>query len=266
MLCKFVGEWEILQEEAAVVDEVFHALYGTEEVDNPYYFSSWAYNIKLSMIEKILFLGFELDLYGPHEYIMIYWYIQCVLGSRAYLLERIRNFMDTSSKAERAFNYLRTHQLLTHGKKTLSEGILKTLLSAKFTHQWDQKRLVFDNEETRYLHRFKPFIPLVSPAHPPYEMYIESLEIDDFNEDLIKAELERYSRGAKKSLEERVAERSHENLKRMKEVIKADLSEAKRMFEDVLTMSAEETNTEMCHTKFTEVRVGYMNHNSDVVL
>lgn len=182
-------------------------------------------------------------------------YIQCVLGSRAYLLERIRNFMDTSTKALGAYNYLRTNQLLTHGKKTLSEAILKTLLSAKFTHQWDQKRVVFDNEETRYLHRFKPFVPLVSPAHPPYDMYVKSLEIDDFNLDFIKKDLESHSAGAKGSLPDRITQRSHENLQRMKEVIKSDLSEAKRMFEDVLVMSSEETNTEMCHAKFTEVRL-----------
>ena len=77
MLCKMVAEWEILQEEAAAVDEVFHALQENEENDEeentPYYYSTWAYSIKLSIIEKILFLGFELDLYGSHEYIMIYW-------------------------------------------------------------------------------------------------------------------------------------------------------------------------------------------------
>lgn len=76
MLCKVVAEWEILQEEAAGVDEVFHILQKDEDqnpISTPYYFSSWAYNIKLTMIEKILFLGFELDLYGSHEYIMIYW-------------------------------------------------------------------------------------------------------------------------------------------------------------------------------------------------
>lgn len=76
MLCKVVAEWEILQEEAAGVDEVFHNLQTDDQetaLSTPYYFSSWAYNIKLSMIEKILFLGFELDLYGQHEYIMIYW-------------------------------------------------------------------------------------------------------------------------------------------------------------------------------------------------
>lgn len=76
MLCKVILEWEILQEEAAGVDELFHDLL-EEEYQNldstAYYFSSWAYNIKLMMMEKILYLGFELDLYGEHEYVMIYW-------------------------------------------------------------------------------------------------------------------------------------------------------------------------------------------------
>jgi hypothetical protein len=89
MLCKVVSEWEILQEEAAGVDEVFHSLQKDKEgnlLETPYYFSSWAYNLKLTMIEKILFLGFELDLYGPHEYIMIYWYIDLQNTNKVFFL------------------------------------------------------------------------------------------------------------------------------------------------------------------------------------
>ncbi|KAL7317714.1 N-alpha-acetyltransferase, non-catalitic subunit, variant 2 [Mucor circinelloides] len=223
MLCKVVAEWEILQEEAAGVDEVFHALEkDKEDTATPYYFSSWAYNLKLTMIEKILYLGFELDLYGQHEYIMVYWYTQCVLGSRAYLLDRISNFMDQTIQIPDVYNYLRTKQLMNHSKKCLSEAMLKLLLTAKHTNQFDQRTLVFDDEETRYLHRFKPFIPLISPPHPTYQQFSEIVNIEDFD------------------------------VSRMKEIIKNDFAEAKKVLEGLLAMSPEETNTDMCHDHFKE--------------
>ncbi|KAI8072180.1 Mak10 subunit, NatC N-terminal acetyltransferase-domain-containing protein [Gilbertella persicaria] len=209
MLRKVVSEWEILQEEAAGVDEIFHALQKQKE-ETPYYFSSWAYNLKLGMMEKILFLGFELDLYGAHEYIMIYWYTQCVLSSRAFLLDRISTFVDQPSY------YIHTQQLLNHVKKTLSEAILKLLLTAKHTHQFDQRPLIFDDEETRYHQRFKSFMPLISPPHPSYAVYRENIEIQGFD------------------------------VARMTEIIKSDLLEAKKALEHLLSLSPEETSTDMC--------------------
>lgn len=38
----------------------------------PYYLSCWAYHVKLECMETVLLLGFELELYGVHEYTMIY--------------------------------------------------------------------------------------------------------------------------------------------------------------------------------------------------
>jgi len=37
---------------------------------------SWVYHIKLSIIENVFALGFELDLYRPAEYVLIYGYIR----------------------------------------------------------------------------------------------------------------------------------------------------------------------------------------------
>ncbi|KAI8643537.1 Mak10 subunit, NatC N-terminal acetyltransferase-domain-containing protein [Parasitella parasitica] len=223
MLCKVVAEWEILQEEAAGVDEVFHALErDQEDVQTPYYFSSWAYNLKLTMIEKILYLGFELDLYGSHEYIMIYWYIQCVLGSRAYLLDRISNFMDQTIKKPDVYNYLGTSQMTNHSKKCLSEAMLKLLLTIKHTNQFDQRALVFDDEETRYAHRFKSFVSLISPPHLTYQQYSEIVNIENFD------------------------------APRMREIIKNDFAESKKTLEGLLTMTPTETNTEMCHDDFKD--------------
>jgi hypothetical protein len=132
--------------------------------------------------------------------------------------------MDQSSKLPDVYNYISTQQLLNHAKKSLSEAILKILLSAKHTKQWNQRELVFDNEETRYVHRFKPFVSLMSPPHPTYEMFLETIQIEDFD------------------------------IERMKVVIKKDLYEIKKVLENLLAMSPEETNTEMCAEQFKEVK------------
>lgn len=141
------------------------------------------------------------------------------------MLDRISNFMDQTIQIPDVYNYLRTKQLMNHSKKCLSEALLKLLLTAKHTHQFDQRTLVFDDEETRYLHRFKPFIPLISPPHPTYQQFSEIVNIEDFD------------------------------VSRMKEIIKNDFAEAKKVLEGLLAMSPEETNTDMCHDHFKEVSI-----------
>lgn len=101
--------------------------------------------------------------------------------------------------------------------------MLKLLLTAKHTNQFDQRTLVFDDEETRYLHRFKPFISLISPPHPTYQQFSDVVNIEDFD------------------------------VSRMIEIIKNDFAEAKKVLEGLLAMSPEETNTEMYHDHFKEV-------------
>jgi hypothetical protein len=139
------------------------------------------------------------------------------------LLERISNYIDQSTQSSGIYHYLRTNQLLNLAKKTLSEAILKIFLTAKHTNQLQLRPLVFDNEETRYLHRFKSFASLISPPHPSYDMYLETINIEDFD------------------------------VPRMVGIIKSDLAESKKMLENVLSMSAVETNTEMCREHFVEV-------------
>lgn len=150
-----------------------------------------------------------------------------MLGSRDYLLERISNYIDTTSTDKNIYGYLMTNQRLNQAKKSLSEAILKILLCAENAGQWNQHLVIFDNEETRYLQRFKPFRNLISPPHPSYETFLSTIEIDDFD------------------------------INMMKTIITNDLDEAKKILDSLLTMSVEETNTEMCHERFVEVNSYY---------
>ncbi|KAI8979808.1 hypothetical protein BDF20DRAFT_532982 [Mycotypha africana] len=254
MLGKLIAEWEILQEEAAGVDEVFHRLVeqqlqgiengafiaeSSADTAAPYYFSSWAYDLKLNMIEKILFLGFELELYGPHEYIMIYWYLQCVLGSRTFLLERMTSFTveqtssspavlanskQTTSTTE-VVDYVQVSQLLTQTKKILCEAILKLLLTAQYTGQLRQFKPIFDDEETRYTQRFKPFAALSSPPHPTYPMFLENITVEEMD------------------------------VPQMLMIIKTDLERVRRYLEHILVLMPEEVNMDKCFDYFKSVRM-----------
>ncbi|KAF9209474.1 hypothetical protein BGZ49_004065 [Haplosporangium sp. Z 27] len=112
-LRKIVQLWETLQEEAELFDEEIHIVLdeirGPQEQDNvdssqadgslrPFYFVSWAYHMKLWVMEWLILLGFELELYSAFEYSMIYGYVDCVLGAHAQHLRRIQTIAESESQ------------------------------------------------------------------------------------------------------------------------------------------------------------------------
>ncbi|KAL4214340.1 Mak10 subunit, NatC N-terminal acetyltransferase-domain-containing protein [Rhizopus microsporus] len=210
LLCKMVGEWQVLEEEAANIDETFQDLVPSEDNDLPYYFSSWAYHIKMTMIEKILFLGFELELYGKHEYTMILWYTRILLDSRNFLLERIDRFT-----VERS-NFIRVQLYMNHATSLMTEALLRIAASIECTGQWNQRKPVFDDGFTRYLQRFKPFLNLASPPVPQYESYLATVELNDFDLGIMKA------------------------------AVKDNLTQARKLLDEVLKTPDNELHIEMC--------------------
>ncbi|OAQ28156.1 Mak10-domain-containing protein [Linnemannia elongata AG-77] len=111
-LRKIVQLWETLQEQAEVFDADVHAvleemrlqqqggLTGDEDGPQeqpaaPFYFVSWVYHMKLWVMEWLLLLGSELELYSPFEYSMVYAYVDSVLGAHAQHLQRIRSIIQS---------------------------------------------------------------------------------------------------------------------------------------------------------------------------
>nr|CAG8521718.1 7266_t:CDS:10 [Entrophospora candida] len=78
-MCNVLTDWELLQEKAEHIDLELQGLTGESPLitkEGPsfsFHLSSWVYHRKLTLIEDILFIGFELELYGAHEFPMIYW-------------------------------------------------------------------------------------------------------------------------------------------------------------------------------------------------
>ncbi|KAG9067615.1 hypothetical protein KI688_012400 [Linnemannia hyalina] len=110
-LRKIVQLWETLQEQAEVFDADVHAVleelrihqlgptddeYGAlEQPAAPFYFVSWVYHLKLWVMEWLLLLGSELELYSPFEYSMVYAYVDSVLGAHSQHLQRIRSIIQS---------------------------------------------------------------------------------------------------------------------------------------------------------------------------
>ncbi|KAF9915912.1 hypothetical protein FBU30_001645, partial [Linnemannia zychae] len=109
-LRKIVQLWESLQEQAEMFDADIHTVLeelraqsnisepvpvnGIQEPSAPFYFVSWVYHMKLWVMEWMLLLGSELELYSSFEYSMVYAYVDSVLGAHAQHLQRIRSIIE----------------------------------------------------------------------------------------------------------------------------------------------------------------------------
>ncbi|KAF9429398.1 hypothetical protein BGZ76_001357 [Entomortierella beljakovae] len=113
-LRKIVQLWEGLQGEAERFDDDVHVVLAEmraqqesetiespppEVILQPFYFVSWVYHMKLWVMEWLLLLGFELELYSTFEYSMIYAYVDCVLGAHAQHLRRVQTVVESESQA-----------------------------------------------------------------------------------------------------------------------------------------------------------------------
>ncbi|KAK3392260.1 Mak10 subunit, NatC N-terminal acetyltransferase-domain-containing protein [Sordaria brevicollis] len=106
MLCHLIQDWEQVQLEAEHVDQVLQHQVDEEPLDyqahttlthgqEPGYhlpLSSWAYLYKLRLMEWIVQLGFELEVYAPDELAGMYWYLSHLAKTRAQHVERIQAF------------------------------------------------------------------------------------------------------------------------------------------------------------------------------
>ncbi|GJJ78274.1 N-alpha-acetyltransferase 35, NatC auxiliary subunit [Entomortierella parvispora] len=117
-LRKIVLLWETLQTEAEGFDEEIHfvedevrrldagADISKDELEQPgrmkrYYFVSWTYQMKLWVMEWMLLLGAQLELYSLFEYPMIYSFVDCVFETHAQHARRIRYILAADAEEEK---------------------------------------------------------------------------------------------------------------------------------------------------------------------
>ncbi|KAF9570611.1 hypothetical protein EC968_001636 [Mortierella alpina] len=247
-LRKIVLLWETLQEEAEMFDEEIHMVLleiqaqqqrqvlkrlqeqcenlvegryheaepkpesnaTSETLVQPFYFVSWVYHMKLWVMEWMLLLGSELELYSDFEYSMVYAYIDDLTSTHAQHLQRVQTVAGTESQGssetqkkkkkkkkkvdadEKATTSSRpTHH---HSLETapLEIAIVKAKLArasflvlAALTNLGHLSTTPphlashgLNDLETLFAHRFKAFRYLASPRALTYSTFINRIERD----------------------------------------------------------------------------------------
>lgn len=204
-LCHAIQDWEAVQADAEEVDQLLQvaleekpivyqpSLGGHASQAYSLPLSSWAYLYKLRLMEWIVQLGFELEVYQPDELAGMYWYLSYLARIRAGHVERIKAF------AVRTLNELRAKPatFTSHQEVIMSRSLsfaramlldaaitweLADALSSVYTVIYDRLKLLeplsrpYSTDELRYEIRMRPFSPIELPELPSYTEFSRSTQ------------------------------------------------------------------------------------------
>ncbi|KAF1952010.1 amino-acid N-acetyltransferas-like protein subunit Mak10 [Byssothecium circinans] len=188
MLTHVVAAWDMLQSDAAMIDDDIHTICqtlvhsSTESIRNP--LSTWVYTKKLWMIEKILLLGFEQDIYLPDEFAAMYHFLSLLSAKRAKLLHscldhgtrriapllQARNFDDaTDTEGNIAFIDAEFH--LASAIAAFARALQRFYTVLLYLGVLPVPKRSCAREELRYELRMKPFLSLHPVEVPPFEEF-----------------------------------------------------------------------------------------------
>ncbi|KAL6172532.1 N-alpha-acetyltransferase [Exserohilum turcicum] len=185
MLTHVIAGWDALQAETSLIDADISAAaaeLGMQDSVMEFCLSTWVYHKKLWMIEKVISLGFEQDIYLPDEFAGMYLFLSLVATRRKELLGRVESHYRAYSLRLLAQRRVREKQevddahqytasLIAEAEATASLG----LALARFYMILLYLRLVpipsrpFSTEKLRYEVRMKPFLALQPPEAPPFD-------------------------------------------------------------------------------------------------
>ncbi|KIW12266.1 hypothetical protein PV08_09542 [Exophiala spinifera] len=138
-MCHAVLEWDQIQLEAEDLDGLIQTTFDEQAIpyaesgdDQPTFsfsLSSWVYHYKLIQLRTIVQMGFELSIYAPHEFKLMYWYLSFLCTTHMSHLERISHFVSSSlsTTARPSQHRQRQQQQQQHNRQRQQETIQKTL-------------------------------------------------------------------------------------------------------------------------------------------
>lgn len=191
-LCHLIADWEFLQSDVEKMDEVIRAkaealalqrpsIQGLDLFkDYPLHLSSWAYLYKLQQMERIVQLGFELQLYQADEMAGMYWYLHFLAKTREQHLERIGGFIHRAPRPAHPPEQRRMHRSLNHTRLQLLDAAVTWALSDALCCVYTvllRNNLIpspprpYSNAELRYQLRMKPFAAVCLPDLPTYNEF-----------------------------------------------------------------------------------------------
>ncbi|KAL5121539.1 N-alpha-acetyltransferase, non-catalitic subunit [Pleosporales sp. CAS-2024a] len=189
MLTHVIAEWDMFQGEAAAVDEDIHL--AADELQIPdqvlaFSLSTWCYHKKLWMIEKVLLLGFEQDIYLPDEFAGMYLFLSLIATRRNELLKKIEaHYLIRASELLRSQSlgevqevkdaslYIDSLMAEAKGVAHLALALARSYMILLYLGLVPIPRRPFSTEALRYELRMKPFLSLQPPEVPPFEDFME---------------------------------------------------------------------------------------------
>jgi hypothetical protein len=187
MLTHVITGWDLLQADAGSIDMDISSAAATLGLSNEvmeFPLSTWVYHKKLWMVEKVVLLGFEQDIYLPDEYAGMYLFLSLVATRRKELLKRVeahylvlsseflksRRFREVQEIEEEASPYLASLIAEAEGTASLALALARFYIICLYLGKLPMpRRNPFSTEKLRYEVRMKPFLALQPPEAPPFE-------------------------------------------------------------------------------------------------
>jgi hypothetical protein len=185
LLTHVILSWDMLQSDASVIDtDLLRAAeeLGVSDQVLEFPLSTWVYHKKLWMIEKIILLGFEQDIYLPDEFAGMYLFLSLIATRRKELLKRVETHylergaqllqarqLQEAQDVEDAGAYLDSLLAEAEGIASLSLALARFYIVLLYLGLLPIPKRPFSTEELRYELRMKPFLSLQPPEVPPYE-------------------------------------------------------------------------------------------------
>ena len=185
MLTHVITAWDLLQADASLVDTDLAS--AASELSIPdqileFSLSTWVYHKKLWMIEKVILLGFEQDIYLPDEFSGMYLFLSLIVTRRRELLTRIQTHHHTrhtqllrerklrlANEVAEAAPYLDSLAAEATGTAALSLALARFYMIATYCGLLPIPKRPFSAESLRYELRMKPFLAVQPPEVPPFE-------------------------------------------------------------------------------------------------
>ncbi|KAG6021881.1 hypothetical protein E4U41_002371 [Claviceps citrina] len=200
-LCHLIRDWESLQVDAEDIDQILQVATQEEPVMQPspgglnpvetysLPLSSWTYLYKLLLMEAIVQLGFELQIYQVDEMAGMYWYLNYLAKSRLQHAERIKTFIvrlathpqsqallvpaaaAAEQQLQRSLTYSRLSLLDAAATYELSDALCCLYTVLERYNLLRPPPRPYSKDRLRYELRMKPFSPIGLPALPTFEHF-----------------------------------------------------------------------------------------------
>ncbi|XP_041464934.1 N-alpha-acetyltransferase 35, NatC auxiliary subunit-like [Lytechinus variegatus] len=189
---QLLEELATLQDQAEKVDANLHTIMSKAEVRKTYEasFSCWVMYHTLRTMILYVQSGFELELYGIHEYHYIFWYLSdflyawfistlsqadSMLGDHeSQYTEPQGKGRSNKKKAKRKRpRPLERELALSKAQQALCSGYYKAVMGFRLDSKIKQPNSEFDNEKVRFEHRFNAFATILTPPLVQYDQFCE---------------------------------------------------------------------------------------------